>query len=85
MYSNKEDIEKASWLMKELQDKEIDKPKFLGCNDHFDFVYIPGKHGRICMLVPHRKPTPEELTELYRTLAEIAVRNYKEELSTNVD
>jgi hypothetical protein len=78
MYNNKEDIEEASWLMKEIQDKVIDKPKFLGCNDHFDFVYIPGMHGKICLLVPKRTPDPKELSELYRTLAEIAVQLQRE-------
>ncbi|WP_257985204.1 hypothetical protein [Bacillus sp. T33-2] len=33
-------------------------------------VEIPGKHGRIKLVVPNRKPTEEELAQLHKTVAE---------------
>jgi|UPI0005D12B92 hypothetical protein len=41
--------------------------------------FIQGKHGLIGIIVPSRKPTEEEWTELHRTIAEIAVKQAKEE------
>lgn len=37
-------------------------------------VNISGKHGEIRLIVPNRAPTEEELNDLYRVLAEVAIK-----------
>lgn len=42
-------------------------------------VEIQGKHGIIEMVFPSKPPTEEERIELYRKLAESALRSHKKE------
>ncbi|MCY9765031.1 hypothetical protein M5X06_27200 [Paenibacillus alvei] len=54
----------------------------LKTEDHLDIkdqvtMYIDGKHGRIGIIVPQRKPTIEEVTQYHRTIAEIIINNTK--------
>jgi len=37
-------------------------------------VSIPGKHGEIRLIVPNRNPTESELNDLYRVIAEVAIK-----------
>lgn len=48
-------------------------------NEEYDVVEIQGKHGMILLHVPKREPTKEEVDELYKTVAEVAINIYKEE------
>lgn len=45
----------------------------------YRIVEIPGKHGQIHLHIPNEEPTQEEIDELYRTVAEVAINIYKEE------
>ncbi|WP_256846851.1 hypothetical protein [Paenibacillus sp. Pae108] len=38
-------------------------------------LWIEGKSCRIGLIVPDRKPTEEEIIDLHRTIAEIAIRS----------
>jgi hypothetical protein len=38
---------------------------------------IPGKYGRILLVIPERKPTSEELQSLHRVIAEVIVNTAK--------
>lgn len=54
----------------------------LKTEDHHDIkdqvtMYIEGKHGRIGIIVPQRKPTIDEVTQYHRTIAEIIINNCK--------
>lgn len=40
-------------------------------------IYIPGRHGRIGIIVPDHKPTIEEVTQFHRKIAEVIVNNSK--------
>lgn len=40
-------------------------------------VEIQGKHGRINLVVPNRKPTKEELDNLHRIIAETIVNTHR--------
>lgn len=39
---------------------------------------INGKHGRIVLTIPDRKPTEEEWRHLHKIVAEIIVNEYRE-------
>lgn len=50
--------------------------------EEYDIIEIPGKHGKIKLHVPKREPTQEEIDELHRAIAEVAInigRNVKNE------
>lgn len=44
----------------------------------YDIVEIQGKHGLILLHVPKREPSQQEIDELHRTIAEVAVNIMKE-------
>lgn len=76
-------VEEARKIILNMRENE---PKLIGFNDEFHFVYVPGKHGKICVLVP-KNVTPEEDLEakerLHRVVAEIAVKQAMMEAKSN--
>lgn len=40
-------------------------------------IDIPGKHGKIKLVVPNRKPTNEELAQLHKVVAQTIVNTHK--------
>jgi len=46
--------------------------------EEYDVVEIQGKHGIILLHVPKKEPTQEEIDELYKTVAEVAVNIYND-------
>jgi len=46
--------------------------------EEYDVVEIQGKHGVILLHVPKREVTKEEVDELYKTVAEVAVNIYND-------
>lgn len=48
-------------------------------SDEYRIVEIDGKYGKICLIVPNKKPTKEEWVELHHTIAEAIINSYKKE------
>lgn len=79
MAKNKTDLKhvnEAGELLRDLkkQGAVFDKPTKFGSNDEYNFISIPGRRRQIVLLVPKRKPSQEELKDLHRCLAEIAIK-----------
>lgn len=53
--------------------------------EEYDIIEIQGKHGRIKLHVPKREATQEEIDEIHRVMAEIALNTYKEEQKKAAD
>lgn len=45
--------------------------------EEYDIIEIQGKHGIIRLHVPKREATKEEVEELYKSVAEIAVNIHR--------
>lgn len=43
----------------------------------YKLIEIPGKHGRIKLMVPSRSPSKQELNRLYKTIAGTIINAYK--------
>lgn len=51
--------------------------------DEYDVIKIKGKHGMIHLHVPKKEATQEEIDDVYRTVAEIAINNDKKKPAEN--
>lgn len=40
-------------------------------------IDIPGKHGKIKLVVPNRKPTDDELAQLHKVVAQTILNTHK--------
>jgi hypothetical protein len=67
----------ASQKMEELerQGVALDRPMVIEETEEHKFVFMPGKHGRICGIVPKSPPSLGEKEKFYRLLAEMAIND----------
>ncbi|WML42713.1 hypothetical protein [Neobacillus sp. PS3-40] len=50
--------------------------------DEYRIIEIPGKHGKINLMVPNREPTEEEINHLHKVIAETIVETYRRKKRT---
>ncbi|RST60649.1 hypothetical protein D5F11_004670 [Siminovitchia terrae] len=81
-HDSKEKLINSKPLLKDtgsFRETGIDRAQEEKVMEEYDIIQIQGKHGLVKLHVPKREPTQEEIDELYRTVAEVAIDIYFKE------